>query len=262
MNLSLLERWRAWRRICRAGFSVSRCWRRPVQSPGHRRLRRRAWEIPSSSDRSEWIRRFGRVCIVGSSGIVMRESHPFDASKLADLGNVFHRTMAPALAVGIFFIRELGVMNHQVRIREKFAVTPVQFMHLRPLAGKSRVRFVVTSIEYAGAAHLQPIAKGEGGMVQVARGDVDVIDLEATLDEVMKKDASTELIECDWEVNVLHLSGKRVAKRLAETGRPIDIPVTPGNKQRRKKRKSLDVVPMRVTEQDATTQRSSGFSQH
>ncbi len=192
----------------------------------------------------------------------MRESHPFDASQLADLGNVFHRTVAPALVVGIFFIRELGVMNYQIRTREKFAVTPVKFMHLRLLAGKSRVRFVVTSIDHAGAAHLQPIAEGEGRMVQVARGDADVIDLETTLDEVMKKDAGTELIECDREVNVLHLSGKRVAKRLAETGRPIDIPVTPGNKQRRKKRKSLDVIPMRVTEQDAATQRSSGFSQH
>ena len=71
-----------------------------------------------------------------------------------------------------------------------------------------------------------------------------------------------QLIECDREVNVLHLSGKRVAKRLAETGRPIDIPVTPGNKQRRKKRKSLDMIPVRVTEQDAATQRSSGLSQH
>src|SRR5678816_954507 len=192
----------------------------------------------------------------------MRESHPFDASQLADLGNVFYRTVAPAFVVGIFFIRELGVMNHQIRTREKFAVTPVEFMHLRPLAGNSRVRFVVTSIDHAGAAHLQPIAEGEGRMVQVARGDVDVIDLETTLDEVMKKDAGTELIECDREVNVLHLSGKRLAKRLAEPGRPIDIPVTPGNKQRRKKRKSLDVIPMRVTEQDAATQRSSGFSQH
>ena len=77
-------------------------------------------------------------CIIGSSGIVMRESHPFDASQLADLGNVFHRTVAPALVVGVFFIRELGVMNHQIRTREKFAVTLVEFMHLRLLAGKSR----------------------------------------------------------------------------------------------------------------------------
>jgi hypothetical protein len=77
----------------------------------------------------------------------------------------------------------------------------------------------------------------------------------------MKKDAGTELIECDWEVNVLHLSGERLAKRLVETCWPINIPVTPGNKQRCKKRKSLDVIPMRVTEQDAATQRSSGFSQ-
>ena len=69
-------------------------------------------------------------------------------------------------------------------------------MHLRLLAGKSRVRFVVTSIDHAGAAHLQPIAEGEGWMIQVARSDVDVIDLETTLDEVMKKDAGTELIEC------------------------------------------------------------------
>src|SRR5438045_2473614 len=150
--------------------------------------------------------------------------------------------------------------------RADFAIRTVEaavkVMHLRFLAGKSRVRFVVASIDHAGAAHLQPIAESEGRMVQVARSDADVIDLETTLDEVMKKDAGTELIECDREVNVLHLSGKRVAKRLAETGRPIDIPVTPGNKQRRKKRKSLDVIPMRVTEQDAATQRSSGFSQH
>src|SRR5438270_10737974 len=104
-------------------------------------------------------------------------------------------------------------MNRHVRTRQKFAVTPVKFMHLRPLAGNSRVRFVVTSIDHAGAAHLQPIAEGEGRMVEVARGDADVIDLETTLDEVMKKDAGTELIECDREVNVLHLSRERPAKR-------------------------------------------------
>src|SRR5207302_10160662 len=143
-------------------------------------------------------------------------------------GNVFHRTVAPALVVSIFFIRELGVMDHQIRTREKFAVTSVKFMHLRLLAGKSRVRFVVTSIDHAGAAHLQPIAEGEGRMVQVARGDADVIDLETTLDKVMKKVAGTELIECDREVNVLHLSCKRDANRSSEYVWPIVCPDTSG----------------------------------
>ena len=73
-------------------------------------------------------------------------------------------------------------------------------------------------------------------MIQVARSDVDVIDLKTTLDEVMKKDAGTEPIEWERELNVLHLSGKRLAKRLAEPGRPIDIPVTPGNKQAAQKK--------------------------
>src|SRR5207237_3140772 len=131
----------------------------------------------------------------------MRESHSFDASQLADLRNVFHRTVAPAPVVGIFLIRVLGVMNHQIRTREKFAVTPVEFMHLRLLAGKSRVRFVVTSIDHAGAAHLQPIAEGEGRMVQAARGDADVIELATTLAEAMKKEAGTERLERDREVN-------------------------------------------------------------
>jgi hypothetical protein len=67
--------------------------------------------------------------IVGSSGIVMREGHPSDPGALAHLGNVFDRTMTPALALDILAVCELGIMDNQISPGQKLGMSSVELMH-------------------------------------------------------------------------------------------------------------------------------------
>src|SRR5215831_5791447 len=98
-------------------------------------------------------------------------------------------------------------------------------------------------------------------MIQVAGGDLNVVNLETALDKVMKANARSEFIKRNREIGILHLAGERIAQRLTEPRRAVDVPLTTTNKQRCKERESLNVIPVRVADQEAAPHGSRGISQ-
>jgi len=56
---------------------------------------------------------------------------------------------------------------------------------------------VVTGIHDRYPVGLQPITKRERGMVQIARGDFNIVDFKGPFDEVVIANVSAALIKCD-----------------------------------------------------------------
>ena len=101
---------------------------------------------------------------------------------------------------------------------------------------------------------LQPITKRKRRMIEVARQDLYVADIEGPLDKVMIANRSPELIRGNREISVLHLPGQRFAHGLVKAPWAVDVPFIAGRKKRREKRNALNVIPMRVADQDMTSQ--------
>jgi hypothetical protein len=82
--------------------------------------------------------------------------------------------------------------------------------------------------------------------------DFDIFDIEGTFDKIVIMNCSFELIRCYGKISILHLTSERFAQRLVETLGTIDVPLIARHKQRGEERDALDVIPMRVTDEDMT----------
>src|SRR5215472_11365855 len=91
-------------------------------------------------------------------------------------------------------------------------------------------------------------------MVQVVGRDFDIIDIESAFHEVVITNSGTKLIRCYRKIGVLHLARERFAQRLVEPPRTVDIPLGSGNKERGNERNPLNMIPVRVADQDVTPQ--------
>src|SRR4029078_3968445 len=59
-----------------------------------------------------------------------------------------------------------------------------------------------------------------------------------------------ELLDRDREVRVLHLPGERLANRGPQATRAVDVPLECGIEKRSEEGQALDVVPVRVADED------------
>jgi hypothetical protein len=85
-------------------------------------------------------------------------------------------------------------------------------------------------------------------------GDLDVVDIEGAFNKIVIMNCSFELIRRYGKISVLHLTGERFAQGLAETFGTVDVPLIARHKKRGEERDALDVIPMRVTDEDVTAQ--------
>jgi hypothetical protein len=91
-------------------------------------------------------------------------------------------------------------------------------------------------------------------MIQIVGGDFDIVDVEGALDEVVIADLGSALIERDGKIVVLHLPGQGLTQGLAEALGAINVPFVTGRKKRTKEREALDMIPMRMANQDVAAQ--------
>jgi hypothetical protein len=113
---------------------------------------------------------------------------------------------------------------------------------------------VVTGIHHRYPVSLQPITERERWMIQIAGRDFDIVDIEGALDEVVIANLGSALIERDREIGILHLPGQGFTQGLAEALRAVYVPLVTGQKKRSKEWDALDVIPMRMADQDVTGQ--------
>src|SRR5215472_4261367 len=85
-------------------------------------------------------------------------------------------------------------------------------------------------------------------------GDFDVVDIEGAFDKIVIMNCSSELIRCYGKISVLHLTSERFAQRLVETLGTVDVPLIAGHKERSEEWDALDMIPMRMADQDVAAQ--------
>src|SRR5450631_15638 len=96
-------------------------------------------------------------------------------------------------------------------------------------------------------------------MIEVSRGDMDVANLQRALDEIVVVQRCAEGVKSDRGIGVLHLPRQRFAKGSADTARSVYVPLVTANKKRREKGEALNMVPMRVADQQVAAE-WSGFA--
>ena len=84
---------------------------------------------------------------------------------------------------------------------------------------------------------------------------MDVADLERSLDQIMVVQRGAQFVELHREIGGLHLAGQCLAQRGTHAARTIDVPLVSGDEYRREKREALNVIPMRVADQQVATRR-------
>src|SRR5439155_19461584 len=92
-------------------------------------------------------------------------------------------------------------------------------------------------------------------------GEMQAADLERSLSRIVIANGRAELVELDREIGEGHLTGQRPRQSLAEPAGRVDVPLALRDEERPKERKPLDVVPVRVSTQDAAAQRVLARSQ-
>jgi hypothetical protein len=85
-------------------------------------------------------------------------------------------------------------------------------------------------------------------------GDFDIVDIEGALNEVVIANPGSALIERDGEIGILHLPGQNFTQGLAEALRAVYVPFGTGYKKRSEEWDALDVIPMRMADQDVAAQ--------
>src|SRR4030095_5809700 len=116
----------------------------------------------------------------------------------------------------------------------------------------ARVRLLRGGVDTSHAAGFQAVTQRKSGVVQVTGGDLNRAEVKGALGELVVADRGAELAKCHREILVLHLPGEGILQALPQTLRRVDVPFVSRDKERRKKRKTLDVVPVRVSEQEMT----------
>src|SRR5262249_45847198 len=133
--------------------------------------------------------------------------------ELPDLHRVFDRAMTPTDLVRILFSGVLRVVDKKVGAIGKFGVLQILPSDLSVASCESaRMRCVDTGIHYRCPIGLQPIAKRERCMIQVAGRDFDIVDIEGTVDKIVIADLGSALIDRYGEIGMPHLSGESITQ--------------------------------------------------
>ena len=195
--------------------------------------------------------------VVVAGRVVMEERQLRHAGPHAGVDDVFDGAVAPPDLVGVLLGKVLGVVNHEIGIRQKPRMLHVAATcrQVSAPAEFTIVRLVIARIDHTRTVDLEAIAERQRRVVEVLGDDGRVLDRQLSFDEIVIVDVGTELIDRDREVRVLHLSGKRLGQGVAETPRAVDVPVVVGPEHRGEERKPLDVVPVGVADQQVSVDR-------
>jgi hypothetical protein len=96
-------------------------------------------------------------------------------------------------------------------------------------------------------------------MVQVLRFNKDFTDPEKAFLELCIVNPACEVLHLDREVRVLHLTRKRIFETPLERNRAVNVQLASGQKCGREKRKSLNMIPMRVADQQMNSMRTQAL---
>ncbi len=93
-------------------------------------------------------------------------------------------------------------------------------------------------------------------MIQVLADDADVAHGERPLGKIVVADRGLQLLQAHRKVGVLHLCGEGLFQTAAGAARRVNVPLIARLEERGKKGHPLDMVPMRMANQDMSAERA------
>src|ERR1700680_1540512 len=123
------------------------------------------------------------------------------------------------------------------------------------------VRFMVAAIGDTKAIRFNAVSDNRRGMVHGLSVDGEPVKTMSSLAQIPIGDASRELIELYREIMMLHLTGQNVPQRNMGFVGTVYSEVISRNKQRREKWEALNVIPMRMGEQNRGVDRRGSVRQ-
>src|SRR4029450_1609499 len=109
---------------------------------------------------------------------------------------------------------------------------------------------VVAQVHYRRAVRFDAVAQRHRRMMEILRNDPRTADVVRSFSELPEVDGGRKLADLDGEVRELHLTGKNFGQRMSAPFWTADGDLVPGNEERGEEGEALDVIPMRVAEQD------------
>ena len=129
-------------------------------------------------------------------------------------------------------------------------------------SGVMAMRFVIGRIDQARPVRLKSIHNSECWMVQIVRLDADILDEKSALDDFVKVHVRGESIQRDRKVRIVHLRAENVAERLVQPSGSVDVPLVSRHEERREKWQPLNMVPVRVRDQNMPARSAAFGHQH
>src|SRR4029077_16754739 len=189
---------------------------------------------------------------------MVKERQPFRARREGKVHGQLGRAMAPCQLARILLQRVLRVVDHEVSAGKELHVPLVLAVNREELSWvghlglMARVRLGIGSVDHRHATGFQAVTKRKPGVVLVTGGDLNGAEVKGAFDKVMVANRGAELAKCHREIRVLHLPGEGILQAPTQTLGRVDVPFVPLDEERREKGKALDVVPVRVSEQEMT----------
>ena len=95
------------------------------------------------------------------------------------------------------------------------------------------------------------------GMIHLLRANLQAIDVMSSFRDIAIADARGQLIQLDRKVVMLHLARQDIVQGQVSAVRPVDLEMVGRFEQRSEERETLDVIPMRVREEDGGRDRAA-----
>jgi hypothetical protein len=114
----------------------------------------------------------------------------------------------------------------------------------------ARVRLVIGSVDHRYAARFQAKTQCNARVVQVTGSDLNGTQVKDALGKLVVAYSGAELAKRHWKIRILHLPGEGILQALPQTLRRVYVPFVSLDEEWREKGKTLDVIPVRVSDQE------------
>src|SRR5947199_6050956 len=140
-------------------------------------------------------------------------------------------------------------MNDQIHSAQEFDLALVTVV-LKYRSGRIPKGLMIRDVRHGRTVTGNSIRNRRSRVVQVLRFDQDFTDPEETFFQFRVMKAAGEILELDGKIRILHLARQRFFETVLKCSRTVDVQFRSGKECRNEEWKSLDVIPVRVADQE------------
>jgi hypothetical protein len=179
-------------------------------------------------------------------GVVVEKDELPDAGLQREHDRILHATMSPAGVLRVFGVVVLGIENQDVGIANKVN-------HQAVIPAGTRLRVREKTDESVGRQ--ETIAHAKTGMVGALGANENIADREIEFAQLFNLNITWQLGEGHGKIGAFHLAGERSHQAPARPGATENPQAAAGIIYGRKKWQALDMIPMRVRNEQGKVER-------